>query len=177
MRPTNYIGVHFFSPVDRMGLVEIIPRQAHKPGNAGQGDRLYAEDQEDADRGERFARLLYVARVQHLSRRRHDHAGRGREAGDCRECRADDRHAARAAGNERRPSALDLAWKVRNETKKGARRRLPRTTRPTRSSKPSLKKLGPLWPQERQGLLRLPSGRFEEEAVAGAGGTSAGEDR
>ena len=36
VRPDKFIGIHFFSPVDRMGLVEIIMGATDQPGNAGQ---------------------------------------------------------------------------------------------------------------------------------------------
>ena len=63
VRPKNFIGIHFFSPVDKMGLVEIILGKETTAGDARQGDRLRAEDQEDADRRQRQPRLLHLARV------------------------------------------------------------------------------------------------------------------
>ena len=50
LKPDNFIGVHFFSPVDRMMLVEII--MGEKTGAKALADRdgFRPRDQEDADR-------------------------------------------------------------------------------------------------------------------------------
>ncbi len=67
-RPTNFIGIHFFSPVERMGLVELIMGKETTAGNASQGDRLRHQDPQDADHRERFPRLLHLALLRHLYR-------------------------------------------------------------------------------------------------------------
>ena len=57
-RPKNFVGIHFFSPVDRMMLVEII--LGKKTGDEGARRRhgLRARHRQDADRRQRHARLL-----------------------------------------------------------------------------------------------------------------------
>ena len=56
--PKNFIGIHFFSPVDKMMLVEIILGKKTGDKALADGDRLCARHQEDADRRQRHARLL-----------------------------------------------------------------------------------------------------------------------
>jgi 3-hydroxyacyl-CoA dehydrogenase/enoyl-CoA hydratase/3-hydroxybutyryl-CoA epimerase len=61
-RTEELIGVHFFSPVEKMMLVEIIMgEKTANPGARGRA-RLRARDPQDADRGERLARF-YTSRV------------------------------------------------------------------------------------------------------------------
>ena len=50
-RPAQFVGVHFFSPVERMMLVEVILRQGDRRQGAGGGARLRARDPQDPDRG------------------------------------------------------------------------------------------------------------------------------
>ena len=86
-RPESFIGVHFFSPVDRMGLVEIIRGKQTERPRARHGDGLRPEDQEDAHRRERQPRLLHLALRRHLPGRRHGDAERRHPSRDDRECR------------------------------------------------------------------------------------------
>ena len=64
------------------------PRQADRRQGARGCARLCARHPQDADRRERLARLLHLARGRHLHPRRPPDARRGRPAGDDRECRA-----------------------------------------------------------------------------------------
>ena len=77
-------------------------RDHHGQGDRRRGTRdrarFRARDPQDADRRQRFARLLYVARGRHLYPRRPSDAGRRRAGGDDRECRPHGRHAGRPAG-------------------------------------------------------------------------------
>jgi hypothetical protein len=57
-KPEQFIGIHFFSPVDKMLLVEIIKGSETGDPCRGQGARLRPPDPQDADRGERRAILL-----------------------------------------------------------------------------------------------------------------------
>ena len=81
-------------------------RDHHGQGNRRHGARhrarLRARHPQNADRRQRFARLLYVTGGRHLYPRRSFDADRGRAGGDDRECRAHGRHAGRTAGAHRR---------------------------------------------------------------------------
>ena len=78
------------------------PRQGDRRRGARDRARLCARDPQDADRGQRFARLLHLARGRHLYPRRPSDARRGRAGGDDRECRPHGRHAGRPARAQRR---------------------------------------------------------------------------
>jgi hypothetical protein len=116
-RPEAFIGIHFFSPVDRMQLVEII--LGRQTGEAALAKALdfVAPDRQDADRGQRFARFLHLARGHDLYRRRPCHARRRRAA-------ALIENAGRMAGMPVGPLALndevalDLSWKILQATKR-----------------------------------------------------------
>jgi 3-hydroxyacyl-CoA dehydrogenase/enoyl-CoA hydratase/3-hydroxybutyryl-CoA epimerase len=51
-KPEQFIGIHFFSPVEKMMLVEIIKGAETGPARRGQGARLRAADPQDAHRGQ-----------------------------------------------------------------------------------------------------------------------------
>ena len=98
----RFIGIHFFSPVERMMLVEIIMGKDTGDAGARHRARLRARHPQDADRRQRFARLLYVTGGRDLHPRRSFDADRGRAGGDDRECRPHGRHAGRTVGAHRR---------------------------------------------------------------------------
>ena len=70
-------------------------------GDAREGLRLRAADQEDADRRQRFARLLHVTRVRDLHHGRQGAAARRAASAFDRDGRLAGRHAGRAAGAAR----------------------------------------------------------------------------
>ena len=86
-RPEHFIGIHFFSPVEKMMLVEII--MGKKTGDKALAAALdyRARHQEDADRRQRRARLLRQPLRRRLHPRRPPDADRGRAGGDDRERR------------------------------------------------------------------------------------------
>ena len=141
------------------------PRQGNRRQGARRRARLRARDPQDADRGERLARLLrQPLRAQLHPGRPSDAAGR-HSGGDDREHRAHGRHAGRPARRSTtRPRSTSACKIVRAaEADLGQERHQPgaeeapgghgREERPPR-------------PQERQGLLRL-SARPAEAPVAG----------
>ena len=101
-RPKNFIGIHFFSPVDRMMLVEIILGKKTGDKALAMAIDYVARDQEDADRRQRHARLLRQPLRAALHVGSLQDADRGRAGADDRECRQGRRHAGRPAGADRR---------------------------------------------------------------------------
>ena len=166
-RPANFVGIHFFSPVEKMMLVEII--LGKKTGDAALARAL------DFVRAIRktpivvndFARLLHLARRRHLHRRGPPHATRRRAGGDDRERRAHGRHAGRPAVAQRRDRARPVLQDhgrdaERSRRSGGARGRVADDRRDGQPARPPGQ-------EERQGLLRLPDqSRRQEAALAGA---------
>ena len=101
VRPKNFIGIHFFSPVERMGLVELIVGKETSQETLAKAIDYVREDPQDADHRERSPRLLHFALLRHLHHRRHRDAQRRHRAGDHRKCRPPMRHADGPARSER----------------------------------------------------------------------------
>ena len=87
-RPKNFVGIHFFSPVDKMMLVEII--LGKKTGDKALATAIdyRPRHQEDADRRQRHARLLRQPLRAALHVGSLQDADRGRAGADDRECGA-----------------------------------------------------------------------------------------
>ena len=133
------------------------PRQEDRRRGARRRARLRARHPQDADRGQRFARLLHVARGRHLYPRRPFDADRRRAGGDDRERRTHGRHAGRPAVAQRRGrrrSCLEDLEGDRGRSRPAGDRRAAKGAAAGNGGKAR-----PLWPQERQGLLRLPAER------------------
>ena len=114
--PAKFIGIHFFSPVDKMLLVEII--LGKKTGDEALATAL------DFVRAIRktpivvndSARLLHLARGRHLHSRRPSDADRRRPRGDDRECRRAWPACRSVRSRSTTRSAVDLAWKILKAT-------------------------------------------------------------
>ena len=93
----KFIGIHFFSPVEKMMLVEIIVGK--NTGDVALATALdyTRDDRQDPDRRQRLPRLLRQPLRRPLHRRRQRDVPRRRAAGDDREHRQDGRHAGRPA--------------------------------------------------------------------------------
>jgi hypothetical protein len=103
--PGKFIGIHFFSPVDKMKLVEIIRgKQTDDETVARAFDYVLAG--QDPDRGQRLARLLHQPHLRHLRDGRRGHAGRRHPRAGDRKRRDAGRHAGGPAGGDRRNLAV-----------------------------------------------------------------------
>ena len=122
-RPENFIGLHFFSPGGQDAAGGDHRRQGDQRRDAGQGLRLRAADRQDADRGERLARLLHQPRVRHLRDRRHRDAQGGRAPAQHRGGRPAGRHADAAAGAAGRSEPVALPARAGADAQGPGRRR------------------------------------------------------
>ena len=102
LRPENFIGVHFFSPVDKMMLIEIIMGEKTGPKALSVAIDFVRGYQEDADRRQRLPRLLRQPLRRQLHGRSPCDGDGGRAARDDRELGPDGRHAGRSARAQRR---------------------------------------------------------------------------
>ena len=161
--PARFIGIHFFSPVDRMMLVEIILGK-----QTGDKALAVALDYVRAIRKTPIvvndSRGFYTSRVVGTYiREGHLMLTRGRAAGHDRECRPHGRHAGRPARAQRRGGGRS---RLENpEGDRGRSRRQGDRSAAEEASAGDGRETRPLRPQERKRVLRLP-GERAEEAVA-----------
>ena len=66
MRPAQFIGLHFFSPVDKMELVEIIVGQHTSDETLARAFDFVRQIGKTPIVVQRLARLLHFARVRHV---------------------------------------------------------------------------------------------------------------
>ena len=77
-RPADFIGLHFFSPVDKMPLLEIIKGEKTSDETLYRALDVAKQIAQDADRRQRLARVLHLARDRDVHQRGHRDARRGR---------------------------------------------------------------------------------------------------
>ena len=58
-QPEKFVGIHFFSPVDKMKLVEIIRGKQTDDETVARAFDYVQAHRQDPDRGQRLARLLH----------------------------------------------------------------------------------------------------------------------
>ena len=162
--PAKFIGIHFFSPVERMMLVEIIMGKT-----TGDEALAMALDFVRAIRKTPIvvndsARLLHLARGRHLYPRRPSDADGRRAGGDDRESSA--ALPACRSGRSRSMTRSRSIWPGKSSRRPKPISARMRSTRARRRCSKPWSRTRPARPQERQGLLRL-SGEGSEEFVAG----------
>jgi 3-hydroxyacyl-CoA dehydrogenase/enoyl-CoA hydratase/3-hydroxybutyryl-CoA epimerase len=151
-RPKNFIGIHFFSPVDKMMLVEVIMGKKRPTGRSP-----WRSTTSRRSRRRRSSSTTAAASTQRachdLHPRRPDDAGRRGSAAMIENAGQDGRHAGRAAVARRRGGAGPcLEDRVGNP--QGSRRQIRRRPARQHPGRDGCQTRA-LWPQERQGLLRL----------------------
>ena len=82
--PADFIGLHFFSPVDKMPLLEIIRGEQTSDETLYRALDVAKQMKQDADRRQRQPRLLHQPRDRHVHQRGDRDAGRGHPRGDDR---------------------------------------------------------------------------------------------
>jgi 3-hydroxyacyl-CoA dehydrogenase / enoyl-CoA hydratase / 3-hydroxybutyryl-CoA epimerase len=122
-RPKHFLGLHFFSPVDKMPLVEIIVGAETSDETLARGFDYVLQIGKTPIVVNDSARLLHQPRLRHLRDGRHRDAEGGRAPAQHRGGRVAGRHADAAAGAAGRGLAVAVAARRRaDEEGPGGRR-------------------------------------------------------
>ena len=174
-RPENFIGVHFFSPVDKMMLVEII--LGKRTGKAA-----LAKVVDYVLKIKKTPIVVHDSRGFYTSRCFATYLMEGMAMLEEGYAPALIDNVGRMTGMPRGPLemhddvALDLSYKVAKQTREDlGPAYLPNPGEDIVAKMVS--RARPLWPQERQGLLRLSERRLAQAPVARPGRARAGEDQ
>ena len=167
-RPDHFIGLHFFSPVEKMPLVEIIVGKKTSPETLARS-MDFVQKIRKTPIVVNDSRGFFTSRVcGAFISEGHRMLKEGIPAAMIENC-------ARYAGMPVGPLslndevAIDLSWKIMDQTRRDAEATRPQVRIVGHRGRPRAdgQEARALRPQERQGLLRL-SGRRQEAAVAGA---------
>ena len=124
-RPDHLVGLHFFNPVSRMQLVEVVSHDQVSRRGAGQGARLPRPHRPAAGAGEERAGLPGQPRAHALHARSHGDAERGHQARDHRRRGRGVRHADGADRARRSRSASTSACTSPRRSRRSLDRPMP----------------------------------------------------
>ena len=126
-RPDDFIGLHFFSPVDKMPLVEIIRGERTSDAALAKAFDVAVGHAQDPDRRQRQPRLLHQPGDRHVPQRGRRDARRGHRPADHRAGRVAGRLPGAGAAADGRADAHAAAQDPRGDPGRGRRRATCRT--------------------------------------------------